>query len=59
MTDTPLYCATDGCHTQLGSRREDGTFVSKHRGRHHLDSRAVRCEECREWIPVDKMLTVG
>lgn len=56
MTDTPLYCP---CGNRLGGRRPDGTFVSQHKGRENLASRAVRCEVCKQLTEVDKLLRVG
>lgn len=56
MTDTPLYCE---CGNQLGAQRPDGTFVSQHKGRHHIASREVRCEKCEVWTPVDKLQRIG
>ncbi len=62
MTDTtPLYCP---CGNQLGALREDGAFVSQHKGRavaivaEPVPPAKVRCENCGHWTEVDKLLRV-
>ncbi len=60
MTDhAPLYCA---CGNRLGTRKADGGFVSRKRGRsfsvesgRYADRISITCEECEATTPIDRL----
>ena len=60
MTDhAALYCA---CGNRLGTRKADGSFVSRKRGRafnvagRYANGISITCEKCEALTPIDKLV---